>query len=101
LVLFFFDAAPAFDLRNVSPLDHSVLVYRRAGRWVCIDPREPRLAFALERLAVGADIDPMLAALAKRVDRPLQRSVYFPISAATLTRMSDRLAERVMPSAPR
>jgi hypothetical protein len=100
LVLFLFDAARPFDLRNVSPLDHCVFVYRTAGHWACIDPREPKLTFALERLAIGADIDPMLAALAERVDRPLQRSVYFPISSATLTRLSDRLAERVMPSAP-
>ena len=96
-VLFLFGASRAFDSRKVSPLDHSVLVYRKDGGWMCVDPRQPGLAFALERIAIGADIDPMLAALAQRVDRPLQRSVYFPIAPATLTGLAERIAARTLP----
>jgi hypothetical protein len=101
LVMFLFASASEFDPRNVSPLDHSVFVYRRGANWSCVDPREPTRTVPLERIAVGAAIDPMLAALARRFERPLQRSVYFPISAATLTRLSERLAERALPSAHR
>jgi hypothetical protein len=99
-VLFLFGPSRAFDSRNVSPLDHSVLVYRKGGSWICVDPRQPGLAFALERIAIGADIDPMLAALAQRVDRPLQRSVYFPIAPATLTRLTDQIAARTTNRSP-
>jgi len=94
LVLFLFGTAARFDPRNVCTLDHAVLVFRTAAGWACIDPRAPDATFALERVTTGTDLDPMLAALAKRVDRPLQHSVYFPIAPATLTRIAEQLAAR-------
>ena len=101
-VLFLFGPSQSFDSHAMSPLDHSVLVYRKARRWVCIDPRDPALKFDIGSVTIGNDIDPLLAALAERVDRPLQRATYFPIAPATLNRLADRIADRAMPrSSPR
>lgn len=90
-VLFLFGSTGPFDPRNVSPLDHSIFVYRTAEGWFAIDPQELTRTLRLEHVAVGAPLDPLLQTLARRVGRALQHTYFFPIAPATLARLSARL----------
>ncbi len=69
-------------------VDHCLLVYREAGRWTCIDPRNPNKSFVLDRLELGAALDPALVELSLRARYPLKAARLLTIAPSTLDKIT-------------
>ena len=78
-------------LRDVG---HSLLVYRTGRQWTLLDPAHPETLLPFRPPQVEAEIDPALAAYARRANYPTDRFQYHRFSAQALTRFATEVAWR-------
>jgi hypothetical protein len=82
----------AADLGGVG---HSLLVYRIADRWRLLDPARPDSPLPFRPPQIGSEIDPDLAAYARRAHYPASRAEYCRFSNAALQRLASDVAWRL------
>ncbi len=88
-----------FDSNDSSSDDallanHCVLAYRQDGQWWGLDPNKVQQPFPLKSIAVGAPLDPALAALALQQRYPLKSVHLITLSPRTFDRIATNVRWR-------
>lgn len=89
--IIFFTTQSALTVQGDNTLldvGHSMLVYRTNGRWVMMDPSNPKGQLPAYTPQVGAEVDPAVLAYARERNYPFSHAEYRQFAPATLDRLS-------------